>query len=199
MKRLLLLLGATLGIAAGAAAQSTAASSVRSTAASSPQPPAASTLRSTAASSPQPAVASSVRSTAASPARSTLPSTDRSADIAAIKQLNADWIHNYMVKDTATFDRIFADDFILINPSGKKFTKKDVIANIGQPIVSAKVDTVEVQLHGNIGLVIAKCSFVTRAEGKESAGQTDYLDVYEKRKGRWWAIVAHVTYLGSPQ
>jgi len=34
-------------------------------------------------------------------------------------------------------------------------------------------------------------------DGKESKGSTDYLDVYEKRNGRWWAIAAHVTYLGN--
>lgn len=124
----------------------------------------------------------------------------QSADITAIKQLNADWIHCYTTKDTATFARIFADDFVLINPVGKKFTKQDMLRGLPtQPIVSSTVDTVEVQLHGNIGLVMAKCSFVSRADGKESTGQTSYLDVYEKRKGRWWAIVAHVTWLGEPQ
>ncbi|GGA96678.1 nuclear transport factor 2 family protein [Puia dinghuensis] len=123
----------------------------------------------------------------------------QSADIAAIKQLNADWIHNYVVQDPATFRRIFADDFILINPAGKKFTKADVLANLGQPVVSSKVDTAEVQIYGNIGLIHARASFVTRVDGKESTGVTDYLDVYEKRNGRWWAIAAHVILLGQPQ
>jgi uncharacterized protein (TIGR02246 family) len=127
-------------------------------------------------------------------------SAAQSADIAAIKQLNADWIHSYMTKDSATFARIFAHDFILINPAGKKFTRQDLLTGLpAQPVISSKVDTIEVRLHGNIGLVMAKCSFVTRTDGKETTGQTDYLDVYEKRNGRWWAIVAHVTYLGEPK
>ena len=126
--------------------------------------------------------------------------TAQSSDIDAIKQLNADWIHNYVVKDPATFRRIFADDFILINPAGKKNTKADMLANLsGQHVVSTKVDTEEVQIYGNIGLIHARASFVTSVNGKESAGVTDYLDVYEKRNGRWWAIAAHVNYLGEPQ
>jgi ketosteroid isomerase-like protein len=121
----------------------------------------------------------------------------QSADIAAIKQLNEDWIHNYILKDKSVWERIFADDFMLINPAGKKFTKLDVIAAPPQPITMAKVDTAEVQIHGTIALIHARCSFTALAHGKERLGQTDYLDVYEKRAGRWWAIAAHVTYLGE--
>jgi uncharacterized protein (TIGR02246 family) len=129
---------------------------------------------------------------------SSLGARAQSADIDAVKQLNADWIHNYVAKDPATFNRIFAEDFILINPAGKKYTKADMLANLGsQKITAGKVDTAEVQIHGNIGLIHARCSFTMMAEGKETNGQTDYLDVYEKRNGRWWAIAAHVNYLGS--
>jgi len=121
----------------------------------------------------------------------------QSADIDAIKQLNKDWIHNYVVKDSATWNRIFADDFVLVNPAGKKMTKRDILLSPFQPITAADVDLAEVQVHGNIGLIHAKCSFTIVADGKDTKGSTDYLDVYEKRKGRWWAIAAHVTYLGD--
>ena len=118
-------------------------------------------------------------------------------DIAAIKQLNADWIHNYVKKDSATWNRIYADDFVLVNPAGKKMTKRDILSSPFQPISAADVDFAEVQIHGDIGLIHAKCSFTIVADGKETKGSTDYLDVYEKRNGRWWAIAAHVTYLGG--
>lgn len=121
----------------------------------------------------------------------------QSSDVAAIKQLNADWIHNYVKKDSATWNRIFADDFILVNPAGKTMTKRDICSSPFQPISAANVDFAEVQIHGNIGLIHAKCSFTIVADGKESKGSTDYLDVYEKRNGRWWAIAAHVNYLGD--
>jgi hypothetical protein len=39
--------------------------------------------------------------------------------------------------------------------------------------------------------------FTYEDKGKQTSGKTDYLDVYEKRKGRWVAIAAHVTYLGG--
>jgi hypothetical protein len=39
--------------------------------------------------------------------------------------------------------------------------------------------------------------FTYEDKGKQTSGKTDYLDVYEKRKGWWVAIAAHVTYLGG--
>ena len=125
------------------------------------------------------------------------PAIAQTADVNAIRQLNEDWIANYVKKDKATFDRIFGADFFLVNPAGKKMTKQEILALPAQPISEAHVDTAEVQIHGNIGLVLAKCSFTLLADGKESKGSTDYLDVYEKRNGRWWAIAAHVNYLGD--
>ena len=125
----------------------------------------------------------------------------QSADVAAIKALNEAWIHSYLTKDTATVGRIWADDFILINPAGKRFTKQDGIRNMASPTIhflSSAVDTAEVHVTGNLGYIHARASFTSvDAGGKRTSGSTDYLDVYEKRKGRWVCIAAHVIYLGD--
>ena len=121
-------------------------------------------------------------------------------DVKALEKLNEDWIHSYPGKDTATLSRIFADDLIMITPNGSRMSKKDIITNVASPrqqIASAKVDKVQVKLLGNIGLVMAEASFVSVDNGKEVPGRTNYLDVYEKRNGRWVVIAAHVTYLGQ--
>jgi len=126
--------------------------------------------------------------------------TSSSDDVRTLEKLNEDWIHSYPGKDTATFARIFADDLIMITPNGSRLSKKECIANLespGQRIVSTKVDKVQVRLLGNIGLVMAEASFISLDNGKEVPGRTNYLDVYEKRNGRWVAIAAHVTFLGQ--
>lgn len=125
----------------------------------------------------------------------------QSADIAAIKALNEAWIHSYMTKDTAAVGRIWADDFILVNPAGKRFTKQDGIKNMSSPVphfLSTHVDTAEVHVVGKLGYIMARASFVSADDaGKQTKGTTDYLDVYEKRKGHWVCIAAHVIYLGD--
>ncbi len=117
-----------------------------------------------------------------------------------IEKLNADWIASYPTKDTATLSRIFADDLVLVSPNGTHMSKRQIIANVaspGQQVRSSRVDKVEVRLLGNVGLVMAQASFVTVDNGKEVTGKTNYLDVYEKRNGKWVAIAAHVTYIGQ--
>ena len=121
-------------------------------------------------------------------------------DEKTLEKLNADWIASYPTRDTATLSRIFADDLVLVSPNGTHMGKQQILANVaspGQQVLSSKVDKVEVRLLGNVGLVMAQASFVTVDNGKEAPGKTNYLDVYEKRGGRWVVIAAHVTYIGQ--
>jgi ketosteroid isomerase-like protein len=123
----------------------------------------------------------------------------QSNDAESLKALNAAFIHGYMTRDTASLSPIFADDFILINPSGQRRTRQEVLNGfISSPhFLSCDVDTVEIRLYGTIGLVLARAVFTTDENGKKTTGKTNYLDVYEKRKDRWVAVAAHVTYLGD--
>ncbi|RPE08720.1 nuclear transport factor 2 family protein [Chitinophaga lutea] len=119
-------------------------------------------------------------------------------DIAVLKQHNENWIGAYSKKDTAALNKIVADDLVMITPNGSRIGKQTLLANVSKSAyVSAKVDSVEVKLLGNTALVIAKASFVTNTGGKETTGHTSYMDVYEKRNGRWVAVGAHVTFLGQ--
>jgi uncharacterized protein (TIGR02246 family) len=123
-------------------------------------------------------------------------------DIDTVKKLNEAWIRSYPGKDTATMSRILADDLIMITHNGSRVTKPEILRNMaspGQRVKNSKVDKVDVRLVGNTALVFAEASFVTvdNTSGKEMSGRTNYLDVYEKRDGRWVAIAAHVTYPGK--
>jgi len=123
-----------------------------------------------------------------------------SDDINTVKKLNEDWIHSYPDKDTVTMARILADDLIMITPNGSRIGKQDILKNMASPsqqVKTSKVDKAEVRLVGNTALIFAEASFVTLDNGKETPGRTSYLDIYEKRHGRWVAIAAHVTYLGQ--
>ena len=128
-----------------------------------------------------------------------LAARSQSNDTETLKALNAAFIHGYMTRDTASLAPIFADDFMLINPSGQRRNRQEVLNGfISSPhFLSCDVDTVEIRLYGTIGLVLARAVFTTDENGKKTTGKTNYLDVYEKRRGRWVAIAAHVTYLGG--
>ncbi|MBS1528243.1 MAG: nuclear transport factor 2 family protein [Bacteroidetes bacterium] len=119
----------------------------------------------------------------------------QNTDEEELKQLNYDWISAYVTRDTAVMSRIFAEDLALVSPNGTTFRKRDILKNLLSPkqeYLSIKVDTVSVKLRGNIGLVSAKATAVVKANGQTHTIQTSYLDVYEKRDGRWVAIASQV-------
>src|SRR5580704_14585805 len=119
------------------------------------------------------------------------------AGIDQIKKLNQDWINFSIKKDTAGIARIFADDFVLINPMGKKVPKKDVIGNLlFQDILPDHIDSLDIRLISpGVGILSCYTTFVLRINGSEVKGRNCYQDVYIKRKNRWLAIAAHVTSL----
>jgi uncharacterized protein (TIGR02246 family) len=118
-------------------------------------------------------------------------------EIEILKNLNRDWINSYPTKDSATLNKIFADDFVLINHKGTRMTKRNIIGNLDkQKIMSAKIDSVDVKLvTDDVGVVTAYSTFVLISDGKEMTGKNCYQDIYVKRKGKWVAVTAHVTLL----
>jgi uncharacterized protein (TIGR02246 family) len=120
-------------------------------------------------------------------------------DIDELKTINRNWLNSYPKKDTATLAKIFADDFVLVSPKGAKMTKRDILSNLNKlETVSIDIDDIDVRLlTSDVGLVTAYTTFVLRADGKEVTGKNCYQDVYVKRKGKWQAVAAHVTLLGT--
>ena len=121
-------------------------------------------------------------------------------DIEAIKKLNEQWIASYVPRDTATLNRIFADDIELTNLSGKLMHKSEMLKALVSPdqeYISTKVDTASVRLFDNISIINAMVTGVVKAEGKTVTARVGYMDVYEKRHGTWYAIAALVTLLSS--
>ncbi len=122
------------------------------------------------------------------------------ADQNALRNHNADWIQAYPEKDTSVIARIAADDMIMISATGTRMGKKELIRNVAKPvnpITSATIDNVDIRVRGNIGIVTAEVEFTMMVNGKETIVKNNYMDVYEKRDGRWMAIAAHVTRLSS--
>ncbi|WP_026628943.1 nuclear transport factor 2 family protein [Dyadobacter alkalitolerans] len=119
-------------------------------------------------------------------------------DSALIKQLNTQWLQSYPKRDTAAVSKILADDFIMISQTGKKLSKNDVIKDLLTPdrqIINVAIDSMDLQIVNNVGLLTAYTSFVLRDKEKVLKGKNVYSDVYIKRKGTWVAINGHETLL----
>lgn len=91
-------------------------------------------------------------------------------DVETLKQLNHDWISSFPTRDSATMNKIYADDMLLVSPSGTVFHKKELLHNLMSPVpeyISAKVDSVNVRLSGNIGLVRATATTIFKDNDKK--------------------------------
>jgi ketosteroid isomerase-like protein len=126
--------------------------------------------------------------------------TSQQSDSVIVSQLNLDWIGSYAKRDTATMQRILADDFLLISPIGTKFDRASTIRNVGskEATTIATVDSSTVRVFGNTALLIAYTHFSMTSKGQTTNGRNCYSDLYIKRNGVWQAVSGHVTMLNAP-
>ncbi len=115
-------------------------------------------------------------------------------------------IHNsldqaYLNKDTAAFERIMADDYIISGVSGKMQTRAEVLeemrkefANANYKVLSAKTDDVKVKVSGSMALVTGNWTSTTVSANGTAEPHTDtgrFTHIYEKRGGKWMLVAEH--------
>jgi ketosteroid isomerase-like protein len=72
---------------------------------------------------------------------------DKDADI--IKQLNQQFLNALVQRDSVTLANILADDFILINPAGKRRTKADNLSTLrasDQSVTDINIDSEDLRM-----------------------------------------------------
>jgi ketosteroid isomerase-like protein len=98
--------------------------------------------------------------------------------------------------DTAALDRIYADDYTLVNESGVLTTKAPRLAAIKSGELkyeSAVFDEVNVRLYGNTAVATYRVTSKGQLKGQEIGGQFRATSTYVKMKGRWQLVAAQVT------
>jgi ketosteroid isomerase-like protein len=123
-------------------------------------------------------------------------SSGQNPDIETLKKLNRGFLNSIVNRDTATLNKILADDFILINPGGIKRNKADNLSSAltSNQKISVDIDSVEVRLlSGEVALVTAWTNNKISADNKETKFKICYQDVYMKRRNKWVAVAAHVS------
>jgi uncharacterized protein (TIGR02246 family) len=119
-------------------------------------------------------------------------------DLSIIKQLNRQWLDAIVQEDSAALRHILADDFVLINPGGMRRTKADntSLHVNGQQVTRVDIDSQNVRmLTDGVGVItVWTTNYIT--QGTENLIlKICYMDIYQKRKGQWKAVAAHVTLL----
>ena len=100
-----------------------------------------------------------------------------------------------MTGDLDVLERIFADDYVQYNESGKAFTKQDVLNNfrtgaIRYPSIVSTSRTI--RLFGDTAVVHGSESDEVEVGGKRSEVRYVYLDVLQKRDGEWKLVASQL-------
>ncbi len=100
-----------------------------------------------------------------------------------------------MTADIAVLERIFADDYVQYNESGKAFTKQDVLNNFRTGAIrypSIVSTSRKIRVFGDTAVVHGAESDEVEVNGKRSSVRYVYLDVLRKRDGEWKLVASQL-------
>jgi len=118
------------------------------------------------------------------------PSTDPTV-INAVKQLEQDMGDAMVRVDIDKLNQIYADDFATIGSSGKIITKKDLLRDFESfhdKLESFESGPMDVQVFGNVAVVHGGVSEKRIRDGKDTSGEFVWMDLLEKRAGKWVVV-----------
>ena len=112
----------------------------------------------------------------------------------AIKQLDTERIRAQVEADAVALDRIYADDFIGVGPSGTVRTKAQVISDFTSgdlKFQSIVTDEVQVRVYDNAAVETGLSTMTGQDKGKAVPRDTRFTRVWVKQQGRWRLVANH--------
>jgi hypothetical protein len=124
--------------------------------------------------------------------------SDASSVEQKLMQMERDYAVAIVKKDTATLDKIFADDYVNIGADGMSETKAEGMAAVKSGSLatqSIELGPMKVRVFGNSAVVTGSDTEKSSYEGKDTSGKYAWTDVWVMRKGQWQAVASQATKL----
>jgi uncharacterized protein (TIGR02246 family) len=116
---------------------------------------------------------------------------------AELKTISQQWLDAYQKSDATFLKNLYADDYFVVEPDGAITTRAEDIESVTAKkfvLKSATMSDFKCRMMGeNSACVTAMLKLTGTAEGKEFSGDYRALDVFEKKDGKWMAVVSQVT------
>src|SRR6476646_10247759 len=122
--------------------------------------------------------------------------------ITVLKQLDQERIQAQIGADAAALDRLYAEDFIGIGPSGAVRTQAQVIADFTSGSLrfqSITTDYVRWRVYGNTAVETGRSTMIGQDGGKAVPRDNRFTRVWVERQGRWQLVANHYSLLVAPQ
>ena len=97
-------------------------------------------------------------------------------------------------KDPAALEPILADDFVFRDSRGGDLTRAEFLKNVAS--IPAKIESVhgehlKVDVYGDTAILTGLQRATVTADGKQTASNGAFADVFMKRRGQWQLVLAH--------
>ena len=112
----------------------------------------------------------------------------------AIRKLDNERIQAQIHADARALDRIYADDFIGVGPSGTVRTKPQGIADFTSgdlKFQSITTDEVKVRVYENTAVETGLSTMIGQDKGKAVPRDTRFTRVWVKQEGNWRLVANH--------
>ena len=119
----------------------------------------------------------------------------------AVRQQDEQRIHAQISADANALQRIYADDFIGIGPTGVVRNKAQVIADFTsheltyQSITTADV---RVRIYGSTAVETGRSTMIGRDKGKDVPRDNRFTRVWVLKEGRWQLVANHYSPMTAP-
>jgi len=110
------------------------------------------------------------------------------------------WAEAIAKGDVTALERLYADEYMAIDPAGATLTKEQDIANVKSgnfKLASFKIDELKVRVHGEVAVVTSRNTIKGTYMGKDASGAYRGTDVFVKRGGRWQVLTTQATAVAS--
>ena len=126
-------------------------------------------------------------------AQSAQPRGDHSAIEELEQRLAAAWVNG----DRAFIDGLLADDWTVIDPSGRVLTKRQVLdeafASADRRIDAMTIDEVQVRMVGGVAVATGRTRASGSYRGQQATVTLRFTDVFVLRDGRWYVVASQGT------
>ena len=122
--------------------------------------------------------------------------------VQTIRQLDSERIQAQVSADTVALNRIYADDFIGVGPSGTVRTKPQVISDFtsgGLKFQSITTDDVQVRVYGNTAVETGRSTMIGQDKNKVVPRDNRFTRVWVKLHGNWQLVANHYSLLITQQ
>ncbi len=118
---------------------------------------------------------------------------------ATIRALSNDWLNAMLKRDAAILERIWAPDFIYVEPSGRRFNKAQGISdmkNSKEKLTSASDTLVDIRVYGG-GTVVVDIGDYKEVgldkDGKPFERLSRFTNVWVLKEGKWQCVSGHAS------